>query len=38
VIPGYDLVIATMGWNAPDDNRGLDVFARMVLAAVDHPA
>jgi CubicO group peptidase (beta-lactamase class C family) len=35
VIPSYDLVIATMGWNPPDDNAGLNAFARMVLEAVD---
>jgi CubicO group peptidase (beta-lactamase class C family) len=35
VIPSYDLVIATMGWNPPDDNAGTDAFARLVLEAVD---
>jgi hypothetical protein len=28
-------VIARMGWNVPDDNAGLDAFARMVLLAVE---
>ena len=33
VIPSYDLVIARMGWNVPDDDAGLDAFGRAVLLA-----
>ena len=33
VIPSHDLVIARMGWNVPDDDIGLDAFARLVLMA-----
>jgi CubicO group peptidase (beta-lactamase class C family) len=35
VIPSHDLVIARMGFNFPDDDAGLDAFARMVLLAVE---
>lgn len=35
VIPSHDLVIARMGWNVPDDDTGLDAFARLVLRAVE---
>ena len=35
VIPSHDLVIARMGWNVPDDDIGLDAFARLVLRAVE---
>jgi hypothetical protein len=35
VTPSYELVIATMGWNPPDDNAGTDAFARILLQAVD---
>jgi CubicO group peptidase (beta-lactamase class C family)/DNA-binding beta-propeller fold protein YncE len=33
VIPSHDLVIARMGWNVPDDDIGLDAFARLVVSA-----
>jgi CubicO group peptidase (beta-lactamase class C family) len=35
VVPSYDLVIARMGWNVPDDNVGLNAFALAVLLAVE---
>jgi CubicO group peptidase (beta-lactamase class C family) len=35
VVPSHDLVIARMGWNVPDDDAGLDAFARGVLLAVE---
>jgi CubicO group peptidase (beta-lactamase class C family)/DNA-binding beta-propeller fold protein YncE len=35
VIPSHDLVIARMGWNVPDDDIGLDAFARLVLMAAE---
>jgi CubicO group peptidase (beta-lactamase class C family) len=35
VIPSHDVVIARMGWNAPDDHEGLNAFARGVLTAVE---
>ncbi len=35
VIPSHDLVIARMGWNVPDDDTGIDTFARLVLLAVE---
>jgi CubicO group peptidase (beta-lactamase class C family) len=35
VIPSHRLVIARMGWNVPDDQPGLDAFARAVLVAVE---
>ena len=35
VIPSHDLVIARMGWNVPDDDVGLDAFARLVVSAAE---
>ncbi len=35
VIPSHDLVIARMGWNVPDDDVGLDAFARLVVSATE---
>jgi CubicO group peptidase (beta-lactamase class C family) len=35
VIPSHRLVIARMGWNVPDDNEGMNAFARSVLLAVE---
>ncbi|HEX2233367.1 MAG TPA: serine hydrolase domain-containing protein [Thermoleophilaceae bacterium] len=35
VIPSHELVISRMGWNVPDDDEGLNAFARSVLLAVD---
>ena len=35
VVPSYDLVIARMGWNVPDDNAGLNAFGLAVLLAVE---
>lgn len=35
VVPSHDLVIARMGWNVPDDDAALDLFARLVLDAVE---
>jgi CubicO group peptidase (beta-lactamase class C family)/DNA-binding beta-propeller fold protein YncE len=35
VIPSHDLVIARMGWNVPDDDIGLDAFARLVVSAAE---
>jgi CubicO group peptidase (beta-lactamase class C family) len=35
VIQSHDLVIARMGWNVPDDDVGLDAFARLVVSAVE---
>jgi CubicO group peptidase (beta-lactamase class C family) len=35
VIPSHELVIARMGWNVPDDDEGLNAFARAVLLAVE---
>jgi CubicO group peptidase (beta-lactamase class C family) len=35
VIPSHDLVISRMGWNVPDDDEGLNAFARAVLEAVE---
>jgi CubicO group peptidase (beta-lactamase class C family)/DNA-binding beta-propeller fold protein YncE len=35
VIPSHNLVIARMGWNVPDDDVGLDAFARLVLLAAE---